>query len=371
MPKCYIAIKLDPMDAMQGRVPEVEQCYPCAVCSDISAAVDYLQNAKAAASYPALAEKLAAPDVDVILTFNSTKQVPEGASDYSTHIMSEMKSGVLSHMISISADKVFPAMSFSSPSYEESQERMGVIMCKRLDVNAQLEKAQAVHKTCDGLQQWFQHIAEFDPECDGLFPEAEDHVQAYVDAYYLKREESPQASNEIVILQAEILAARQVAESHPEWAEEFQCVEAVALDELEQRCAQELTFYEPTDYLTRMLPKVPEAYQDAFLNAFNETFETIQAEHPEWSSEQQSARAMDSAAATMEASITEQQINGIFGQGPKISKDEFRALDAAKHEFINLRAETHTNVELVDQMVSHLRDVRDERNSMDEIEYDD
>ena len=365
MPKCYIAIKLDPMDAIKGHIPAIEDCYPCALCSDTAAAIDYLKENEPVTSYPALAGKLNVPAVDVMLTYNTKYPVPEGISDYSTHIMTQMQGEPVNHMISIAADKIFGTMSFSSENLEDSMDKLGHVIRQRLEIGVQLEQAQALHPSCDGLEQWFKHIAEYDPECDGLFPENEVHVQAYVAEYYRVREANPQAGSEVVILQAEIAAAREVAKNYPEWAEEFQCVEATALEELEVRCAQELTFFEPTDYLTRMLTKVPQQFQESFLNVFNETFANIQESHPEWTTEQQSAHAMDQTAYLMENMIVDKQMEGVFGQGPKMSREEYLSLDHDKNEIIRLSAEAHANVALVNHMVAQIHNL-DERTDLDE-----
>ena len=360
MSKCYMAIKLDPLDAMKGRLPADYDRYPCALCDTCDSAIEYFKSANSKTDFPALVDKLGVPEVDVILVYDVKYPVPEGITMDTTRYMQMCEGAPTAQYATIHQDNVFPTARLEGGELDE----LGEIVCFRMDVNAQLEQMQQCYPTCDGLTEWFQRIA--DSVMHDTFPPIGIHSQTYAETFYAIRESNPQLSQEIVILKAAALAAEQIADTHQEWATEFLEVAEGAQEALRFRCAQELVFFEPTEYLTRMMGKVPEDYQADFLNVFNETLESVQENHPEMSIEQQSVSAMDQTLYTIENSIIDRQMEGVFGNGPKLTREEYLALDATKQVFIELRANAHANVELVNKMLDEL----DEHDSWNIDEHD-
>ncbi len=364
MQKCYIAIKLDALDALRGQIPGIEDRYPCAECDTHESAMEYLKKTSARSEYPALVEKLGIPDVDIVLVCDAKYPIPKGSHPTTTACLSQYggEPAITSKLAVIHADNVFPSTTLTAGEVDELSE----IMSFRMDANAQLDMAQQRYPTCAGLTEWFQRIA--DQVYRDTFPPVGIHLQSYAETFYAIRETNPQLSQEFVILKAAKLAAEQVANSHPEWADEFNGLANEAALSLQHRCAQELVFFEPNEYLTRILPQVPQQYQESFLNAFNETLANVQENHPELTTEQQAAAAMDQTIYLMENSIIDKQMDGVFGNGPKLSREEYLELDSAKKTFIEMRAVAHINVDIINKMVDELREHDDW--SVEEHDFD-
>ncbi|MBQ8806101.1 MAG: hypothetical protein IJZ68_06410 [Bacteroidaceae bacterium] len=279
---------------------------------------------------------------------------------------------VLECSITIAADAVHDSLSKTTEgeSMEDLFRIMRAITLERGEFVAEMETLSAQHPNVPGVNTLFKAMAIVNPENDACYPAMKPVVDAYAQNYDKQMHSVSVHTDLTTLIDLTIIDTANEMVKIGYHADIFQDVAAVARESLASHCAGELIFFEPNDYLTRILPQVPEKYQDGFLNAFNETLDQLAEERPDYTSTQLATRAMDAAARIIVDRIIDAKMEGIFGLDPikKITREQFNELSDDEKKMTTVCAETHKNLELVDTLEQHLEELEKDE---DELDVDD